>query len=578
MKNVLLFLTLVFTVNLNAQNKVITKDTKVLNSILEDKNGYWGFDFFYDGYPNDIPYKQKPPFDKGDYKKLASAASLSQKALKKVVEQCAFENWPAFLQTSKDDYILKFALRNLVVRTVLKFRTDKDDGEYRSYNECSIVYIEDKENTHAPKELLSDDGIGYFICVPTRIIQDLANPKFNYKSFTLNKPFKGGGFGNWDMKQQAYLFDMNHIEESFKNSEITISNKELKMVLGLSDVEFQMLKDLCDEKKRPDEFKTAQQIKDAQRNAFFIDVKAYELYKYGAIHLIYVPKNENYHLPQNMQPKSNEGWYFCTSSNVSTNKPDDFYIKNLRATTDASMAKYRIEQAEREAKMKEAAEAKAAWVAKNKYKGVMIYQFEKWNETNKTYDYSYKVISIFGPTNQDLLEIDRPLLDEKVGAKNLKVVYSNYHENMDEVQATKYITEKTGSHQFSVSVNYSYTIPDRPNTYSNNKISDIYKEINKLNKELIDGKSNEKIALIQRAVTDAFNTNNKTLNKSTKVKIVDILATDKYYTENKKFIGKVGVIDASLTENGDGTYYGIIQFTNEKYATIFYQVKIKVIE
>jgi hypothetical protein len=345
MKSVLLFLTLVFAVNITAQNKNLTKDPKILNSIMEDKNGYWDFDFFYDGFPNDIPYKQKPPFEKSDYKKMASAASLSSKALKKVVEQCAFENWPAFLQTSKDDYILKFALRNLVVRTVLKFRTDKDDGEYRSYSECSIIYIEDKENTHAPKELLSDDGIGYFMCVPSRIIQDFANPKFNYKSFSLDKPFKGGGFGNWEMKQQAYLFDMNYIEERFKNSEITMSNKDLKIVLGLSDAEFQKLKDLCDEKNRPDGFKTAQQIKDAQRNAFFIDVKAYELYKYGAIHLIYVPKNENYHLPQSMQPKSSEGWYFCTSSNVSTNKPDDFYIRNLRATTDASMAQYRIEQA-----------------------------------------------------------------------------------------------------------------------------------------------------------------------------------------------------------------------------------------
>ena len=50
----------------------------------------------------------------------------------------------------------------------------------------------------------------------------------------LDKPFKGGGFGNWEMKKQVYLFDMKDIEESFKNQQYTVSNSELKTVLGLT--------------------------------------------------------------------------------------------------------------------------------------------------------------------------------------------------------------------------------------------------------------------------------------------------------------------------------------------------------
>jgi hypothetical protein len=62
------------------------------------------------------------------------------------------------------------------------------------------------------------------------------------------------------------------------------------------------------------------------------------------------------------------------------------------------------------------------------------------------------------------------------------------------------------------------------------------------------------------------------------VEVVDISTSDKYYNENKKFIGKTGTVEVTLTENGDGTYYGTIQFPSEKYSTIFYNVKVKIIQ
>ena len=87
----------------------------------------------------------------------------------------------------------------------------------------------------------------------------------------------------------------------------------------------------------------------------------------------------------------------------------------------------------------------------------------------------------------------------------------------------------------------------------------------------------EKSAMRQKAMTDIFS-NKKSINNPATVEVVYISTSDKYYTENKKFIGKTGTVEATLTENGDGTYYGTIQFPNEKYSTIFYSVKVKIIE
>ena len=108
-------------------------------------------------------------------------------------------------------------------------------------------------------------------------------------------------------------------------------------------------------------------------------------------------------------------------------------------------------------------------------------------------------------------------------------------------------------------------------------LKEIEKERDKISKEIIEDKTMEKSSMRQKAMTDIFAGKNA-INNPTTVEVVDISTSDKYYTENKKFIGKIGTIEATLTENGDGTYYGTIQFPNEKYSTIFYKVKVKIIE
>lgn len=569
-----------------------TKNPSIVNSILDAKTGTWDFDFFSDKFPDAKPKKQKPPFEKSDYKSIASAANLTPDALKKAVEQCTYENWPSFYKSCQDiNALFKSAFRNLIVQNILTFRADKDNGEYRSYGQYTLIFIQDSENKHAPKELLSDDGIGFFMCVDAEIIQEFANPSYNYTPFTLDKPFKGGGFGNWASKKEVYLLDMVSIEDQYYNSSWNYTDKELQTSLGLTDAEFKKLKDLCDVQNRPDGLKTYQQIKDAQRNAIFADMKAYSLANLGASYLIYVPKDENYHLAQNMQPKSSEGWYFCTKSYVNTNKPDDWYVKRIKTTTDASMQQYRIEQTAREEKMKQDAEAKAAWSSKNKFKGVVIIQYENLMVENMYDRYKYNIITIFAPPSRTVEQSDYSALLDKYRdyykASGYKYAAINFEEGMDEVQATEKANELTQTHKFAVNTNFSYTLPEYNNQSSNNngawlkksdeELKEIQKERDKISKEIIEDKTMEKSAMRQKAITDIFS-NKKSINNPSTVEVVDISTSDKYYTENKKFIGKTGTVEATLTENGDGTYYGTIQFPNEKYSTVFYNVKVKIID
>ena len=576
-----------------SSTKTLTKNPDLINSILKDKTTSWDFDFFSEKYPDAIPKKQKLPFDKKDYKEVAAAAGLTPDALKKVVEQCAYENWPTFFKTYKDiNSVFKFAFRNLMIRNVVTIRADKDDGEYRSYGLYTIIFIEDKENKHAPKELLSDDGIGYFMCVDAEIIQKFMNPNFNYKPFTITNPFKGGGFGNWASKKEVYLIDMVSIEDQYYNSGWSFSDKEVQTKLGLSDEEFKKLKELCDVKYRPDGLKTAQNIKDAQRNAIFVDMKAYALADLTTTNLIFVPKNENYHLPQNMQPKSSDGWFFCTKSFVNTTQPSSDYVMKIKATTDAKMAQFEIDQAARQEKMKQDAAAKYEWAAKNKFKGVVIIQYANEYTNNNNYDnesHKYNVITIFGPPSSTIDESDYEALLAKYKKYyfGYKYVAIKFEEGMNEVQATQKANDLTNTHKFSVNTNFSYTIPEFKNQSSSNngstlkkldeELKEIEKERDKISKEIIEDKTMEKSAMRQKAMTDIFS-NKKSINNPATVEVVYISTSDKYYTENKKFIGKSGTIEATLTENGDGTYYGTIQFPNEKYSTIFYSVKVKIIE
>jgi hypothetical protein len=472
-----------------------------------------------------------------------------------------------------------------MVGEVLRFKTDKPLGSYRTSVDYSIIYINDLDNKHAPKELLSDDGIGFFMCIESATLRDFMNDRYNYKPFTLDKPFKGGGFGNWEMKKQVYLFDLKDIEEGFKNQQYTVSNSELKTVLGLTDLEFQKLKDLCDIKYRPDGFKTAQQIIDAQRNAYFIDLKAYEIFNLGTEKLIYVPKNENYHMPQNMQPKSSEGWYFCTSSNATTSKPDDAYINSIKATTDAAMERYKKEQAAREAKMKEDALAKAIWSENNKFKGVFIIQY-KGNLTNydKNDDEMVRVVTVFGPPNQYFLEEDRIILEEKYKSKEWTFVNSTFKENMDESQAINYLTNNNFD-KFSINTNYSYSIPKRVTgeyaaelKKNEEALKQNQLERDRLYKELMENNSAEKIEQSKNAMMDILNGGKRDITINTKVEIIDLDPRDNNFNNKAQLIGKQGIAKSVVKDNGDGTFAGTIELNAGLGAIAFERVKLKIID
>lgn len=574
-------------ISTNTELNKVKKDPATTLKILEAKSGYfWSTQFFSEKYPNSIPKKQMPPFEKSDFKTLASSASLTPETLKLVVEQCAYENWPSFYKTYSDiNTLFKFAFRNLSFEKVLTFKTDKDNGEYKRYGDYTIIFIRNISNKHAPKEMLSDDGIGFFMCVDAEITRDFMNPAFNYTPFTIEQPFKGGGFGNWQSKKEVYIQDMKSIEDKYYNAGYNFSNKELQTSLGLTDDEFKKLTDLCDAQNRPDGLKTTQQIIDAQRNAIFVDMKVYQLGNLGTTYLLYVPKNENYHLAQNMQPKSSEGWYFCTKSNVSINKPDASYISSIKATTDAAMEQYRKEQAEREQKNKEELSKYYEWAEKNKFKGVCILQY-KGNTTN--YDVSddelIRVVSVFGPPDQIFSEKDRLIIEEKYQSVGWELRVGLFNENMDESQAIKYLTEVKGYDRFSINTNYSYTIPKRTTksfTEELNKIdAEIDKnqqEINKLYKELIDSNTIENTEQIINNMTNTLSGTNKEIPRNTNIVVVAIDNSNKNYNQLKDYIGKQGTTKTLLKPNNDGSYTGMIEFFSDFNIISFEKVTVKII-
>lgn len=586
------------------------KDPSIIKSILDNKLGTWKFDFFSDAFPNAIPKKQIPPFEKSEIKQFANIANLTPDAFKKVIQQCSYENWPSFYKNYKDiNSIFKSAFRNLMIWNVASFKTDKDNGEYRSYGNYTIIFIEDKENKHAPKELLSDDGIGFFMCVDADLIQDFMNPSCNYKPFTLDKPNSGGGFGNWASKKEVYLLDMKSIENKYSNASYSLTDNELQTRLGLSDAEFKKIKDLCNAENRPDGLKTDQQIIDAQRNAIFADMKAYSLADLGRTHLIYIPKNENYQLPQNIQPKSSEGWFFCTSSYVNTQKPADSYIKSLKATTDASMQQYRSEQAAREEQMKKDATAKAEWSAKNKFKGVVIIQYENTMVENENAPdrFKYNVITIFCPTSRDVAEADYAALKTKYGnfyiGNGYKYYTMKFMKDMDETKAIEQIKGMTQTSQFAVNTNFSYTIPERQaQTYTNkptkkelqDNVDAALKERDKVLEAIINDKPIQKTSSkssddwieedfeltdSQKSSFSNLTTKNKNdIPAGTKVLITGLWEKEDNYTNKTKYIGKTGTAAYNINEQNTGLYNCAIRFDGEEKPVVFYGVKLNVVK
>jgi len=570
------------------KEKVLTKDPALVNSILEDKKKttawLWETRYFK---PEKVstPLRQKPPFSNSEYKKFGVhyLSKVSPDGLKKITEQCAFENWPSFYKQYPNlDELFKGPFRNLIVQEVFTFKNETKNSEYQMYGIYTIIYIADKYNPHAPNELLSDDGVGFFMCVPNSNLQEGKSNTYIYTDFTLDNYSKNRGFQNWTTKKRAYIFDLSDINEEFY---IYGYDSEVKKDLNINDAEMAKLKEWCSIKYRPTDLNTAEKVKSAQRNGKFLDVVVYNLVLKDIGNILYMPTNENMHLPSGMRPQNSDGWYFTTNSiEINYEPPSEKTKSRILATTDAAMAKYEIEQAAREAQMKKTAEEIAEWRFNNVFKGVVIYQISGGNY-NSSDAYSYKVVSIFGPPNQKLLSADKPALDKIAGVTS-ESDYNGfqYKEGMNEAQAESFITSTTGSHRFSINNNYTYTIPKRE-AYSNtttatyqqleDEISKNNEKAKELMQDIYESKSADRKDLLAKSVTDIFNGKNF-IEAETKVAIVDVLSSDKFYNENKKHIGETGIVEM-LTENGDGTYYGMIKFDSEDNTAVFYSVIIKVL-
>jgi len=563
------------------------KDPALTNSILADKQKTsawnWKTRYFNPEYKG-LPMRLKPPFTKDDYKKLGShyGAKVSPDGLKSIVEQCAFENWPLYYkQHLNPSQLFIGPFRNLMVEEVVTFKNEEKSNEYGINNYYSIIYVSDKLNTHAPKELLSDDGLGFFMCVPAIVLQEGRSNSYIYTPFTLDDFGKKRGFQNWTTKKRVYIHDMNYIDESFDVS-LKATDSEIKNELNITEQELAQLKEWCNIKYRPDDVNTAQKVKDAQRNAKFLDAVVYNLLGSNIGNILYMPTNENLHLPAGMRPKNSDGWYFTSRTNIDQKEPSSSYKNSILATTDASMEQFRKEQAAREEQMRIDAEKLSDWRLNNERKGVAIYQLDGRNYNNNVEPYSYKVVTIFGPPDQKFLEIDRKELNKILGVTEEQIITFRYNIGMNEVDAEKEITSNTGSHRFTINNNYSYTIPKRHNSTNSNNLS--YQQANEAVEKarkaadeamqnILDSKSINKQELIKKSTSDILR-GKSFIEAGTKVTITDVPSSDKFYNENKKFIDKTGTVEM-LTENGDGTYYGMIKFEGEKNAAVFYQVKIK---
>lgn len=385
---------------------------------------------------------------------------------------------------------------------------------------------------------------------------------------------------------RAYL---HHLNSDFKSKMVDVTDVEKKKTMSqykLTETEIDKLFALCDMKYKPAHLNTPQKIRTIIDQ--YQKDKPYEVYFVAQIYgtnkesyyIIYLPTAYNRWLPQGITFEVPDGLYFCVPATTVHFINYFAYERNLKILKGAEEdEKRKQEQAELSAKHYE-------WAAKNKFKGVVIIQYANQYTNKNNYDnesHKYNVVTIFGPPSSTIDESDYQTLLEKY--KNYYVGYkhvtSKFEENMNEVQAIQKANDLTNTHKYSVNTNFSYTIPEKNTTYnevikeSNKKLDELQKELVILNKEIIDDKTEEKAALTKKAMNAILISNIKTIPADTKVEIIDIASTDKYYQENKKFIGKKGITIGTLNENEDGTFYGIIQFSDEKYSTIFYNVKVK---
>jgi hypothetical protein len=386
-------------------------------------------------------------------------------------------------------------------------------------------------------------------------------------------------------KNRIYL---HHPKKEFKSKMVEVTDAEKKKAMSeykLSEEDINKLFALCDMKYKPTHLNTPAKIKtiieqnqkDKPYEAYFVALingEDNEIY-----YIIYLPTAYNRWLPEGMKFEVQDGLYFCIPA-TEGNFGDYYSFESKLA-----ILKGVEEDKKREQEQQKLFTEKAEWSAKNKFKGVFLLQYDgNFSNYDKNDDELIRVVSVFGPVNQIFTEADRLILEEKYQSSIWKLKNSNFNENMNEAQAIKYLMEVKGYDRFSINNNYSYTIPIRMSKSDADEMKKIdaelaknQQEINKLYKEIVEDKLTEKSSMRQKAMTDIF-AGKSAINNPTTVEIIDISTSDKYYTENKKFIGKIGTVEATLIENGDGTYYGTIQFPDEKYSTIFYKIKVKIIE
>ena len=376
---------------------------------------------------------------------------------------------------------------------------------------------------------------------------------------------------------RAYL---HHLNSDFKSKMVDVTDVEKKKTMSqykLTETEIDKLFALCDMKYKPAHLNTPQKIRTIIDQ--YQKTKPYEVYFVAQIYgtdketyyIIYLPTAYNTWLPQGVAFEVPDGLYFCVPASVV--HFIDYY------NYESVLAKQRgeEEQKKRDQEQAELNSKQYEWAAKNKYKGVLMIQYKP----NKGEEL-VRVVTIFGPPNQMFTEQDRIIVEDKYQSAEWKVNTSQFNENMTISQATKYLTETKNYDPSSIKNDYSYTIPERVSkSYTEElkkndaQLAKNQQELDKLYKEMKEDRTEEKAALTKKAMNAILISNIKTIPADTKVEIIDIGSTDKYYQENKKFIGKKGITIGTLNENEDGTFYGIIQFSDEKYSTIFYNVKVK---
>lgn len=357
--------------------------------------------------------------------------------------------------------------------------------------------------------------------------------------------------------------------------------QKLKDRYKLSDAELDKLLKLCDFKYKPNNMNTPEKFmsivnknqKEHPYEVYLLENLEGEDGEFYSI--IRIPGGDKTAwLPDEMKFGNNESLYFLAP--YSEVKLVDYYKAEEYKKQEEAAAYWKSTE-ERNAK----ANAETfEWRRNNELKGSMIYQYSFWNSQLNREDFTYKVVTIFGPPDQDITKEDEINMDKLVGGKPYAIVYK---EDYDDVESEQYITKQTGSHRFSVNTGYNYTIPKRyasssTNTPSYKQADDAVKEAQKkvdaAMKDLLDGKSLDRTELIQKSTTDIFRGMNF-IEKDTEVTVIDVPSSDKFYNENKKYIGKTGTVEM-LTENGDGTHYGMIKFAGEKNAAVFYKVKINI--